>query len=92
MIPVDVIIGLRFIQEHPFVTAVVTAVLLAFAILAASRSRRSHKRENALRVVSLALVIAAAGFLGWSYNTRSPGLFEHAAKVAAEQQARLKAE
>lgn len=96
MIPVDAIIGLRFTQEHPFVTGVVIAVLIALAILAASRSRRSLQRKKALRAVSLALVIGAAGFFSWAYNTRGPGLFEHAAKfadqVAAEQQAQLNAE
>lgn len=92
MIPVDAIIGLRFTQEHPFVTGVVIAVLITLAILAARRSSRSPQRKNALRAVSLALVIGAAGFFSWAYNTRGPGLFEHAAKVAAEQQALQKAE
>lgn len=96
MIPVDAIIGLRFTQEHPFVTGVVIAVLIALAILAAIRSRRSPQRKKALRAVSLALVIGAAGFFSWAFNTRGPGLFEHAAKfadqIAAEQQAQQKAE
>lgn len=96
MIPVDAIIGFRFTQEHPFVTAVVIAVLIALAILAAIRGRRSPQRKKALSAVSLALVIGAAGFFSWAYNTRGPGLFEHAAKiagqVAAEQQALQKAE
>lgn len=96
MIPVDAIIGLRFTQEHPFVTGVVIAVLIALAILAAIRSRRSPQWRKALRAVSLALVIGAAGFFSWAFNTRGPGLFEHAAKfadqVAAEQQAQQKAE
>lgn len=96
MIPVDAIIGLRFIQEHPFVTGVVIAVLVALAILAAIRSRRSPQRKNALRAVSLALVIGASVFFSWAYNTRGPGLFEHAAKfadqAAAVQQAQQKAE
>ncbi|WP_116826526.1 hypothetical protein [Pseudomonas savastanoi] len=91
MIPVDAIIGVRFTQEHPFVTVAVIAVLIALAILTASRSRRSLQRKKALRAVSLALVIGAAGFFSWAYNTRGPGLLEHAAKfadqVAAEQQA-----
>lgn len=96
MIPVDAIIGLRFTQEHPFVTGVVIAVLIALGILAASRSRRSPLWKNALRAVSLSLLIGAAGFFSWAYNTRGPGLFEHAAKfadqVAAEQHAQQKAE
>jgi len=91
LIPIDAIIGLRFTQEHPFVTGVVMAVLIALAILAASRGRSSTQRKAALRSVSLALVIAAAGFFLWAYNTRSPGLFAQTAKfadqVAAEQKA-----
>ncbi|MBM5459081.1 hypothetical protein H8F21_16045 [Pseudomonas sp. P66] len=84
MIPVGVISGLRFTQEHPYVTGVVIAVLLALAILAASRSRRSPQRKNALRAVSLALVIGAAGFFSWAYNTRSPGLAEQVTKLAEQ--------
>lgn len=79
MIPVGIISGLRFTQQHPFVTGVVIAVLLALAFLAASRSRRSPQRKNALRAVSLALVIGAAGFFSWAYNTRSPGLADQMA-------------
>jgi ABC-type nickel/cobalt efflux system permease component RcnA len=96
LIPINAIIGLRFIQQHPFVTSVVIAVLIALAILAAIRSRRSPQRKKALRAVSLALVTGAACFFSWAYNTRGPGLFEHAAKyadqIAAEQQAQQKAE
>lgn len=92
MIPVDVISGLRFTQEHPYVTGVVIAVLLVLAILAAIRSRRSPQRKNALRAVSLALVIGAAGFFSWAYSTRSPGLADQVAKfaeqVSAEQAAK----
>lgn len=87
MIPVGVISGLRFTQEHPYVTGAVMAVLLALAILAASRSRRSRrspKRKNALRVVSLALVVGAAGFYSWAYNTRSPGLADEVREFAEQ--------
>lgn len=92
MIPVGVISGLRFTQEHPYLTGVVIAALLVLAILAASRSRRSPQRKNALRAVSLALVIGAVGFYSWAYNTRGPGLFEQVTKAVAEQQAQQKAE
>ncbi|MFA4834464.1 MAG: hypothetical protein WC749_00130 [Dehalococcoidia bacterium] len=89
MLPIDAIIGLRFTQAHPFVTGVVIAVLIALAMLAAIRSRRCPQQKKALRAVSLALMIGAAGFFSWAYNTRGPGLFEHAAKfadqVSAEQ-------
>lgn len=89
MIPVSVISGLRFTQEHPFVTGVVIAVLLALATLAASRS---PQRKKALRAVSVALVIGAIGFYSWAYNTRTPGLADQVAKLAkhaaAEQAAK----
>lgn len=84
MIPVGVISGLRFTQEHPFVTGIVIAVLLGLAIFAASHSRRSPQRKNALRAGSLALVVGAVGFYSWAYNTRSPGLANQVAKVAEQ--------
>ncbi|WP_434598604.1 hypothetical protein M1D58_27420 (plasmid) [Pseudomonas sp. R4-76] len=79
MIPVEVIDGLingwRFTQQHPVVTGVVIAVLLALAFLAAMRSRRSPQRKF-LRAVSVLLVIGAVGFYSWAYTTRSPRLSE----------------
>lgn len=92
MIPVDVISGLRFTQEHPLVTGVVIAALLALAFITASRSRRSPQRKKTLRTVSITLVIGAVGFFSWAHNTRSPGLADQvatiASQVAAEQAAK----
>lgn len=82
MIPVGVISGLRITQEHPYVTGIVFAALLALAIFAAKRSRRSPQRKNALRAVSLASAIAAVAFFSWAYNTRTPGLAEQVAQFA----------
>ena len=93
MIPVETVMGItqgwRFIQEHPVVTWVVIAVLLGLAVLAIRQSRLKHQGKNIFRAVALSLVIGAAGFYGWAYNTRGPSLaaqlHELAGQVAAER-------
>ena len=82
MIPVGVISGLRFTQEHPYVTGAVIAVLLALALIAANRSRRNPQRKTALRAVSLSAVFASVAFASWAYSTRTPGLAEQVAQFA----------
>lgn len=88
MIPVDTVVGLtsgwRFTQQHPVVTGVVVAVLLALAFLAVIWSKRSPLGRNLMRAVSLSLVIGAAGFSSWAYTTRSPGLAAPVEKLAGQ--------
>lgn len=85
MIPVETVVGItsgwRVIQMQPVLTVSVIVVLLALAFLAGSLSRRKLAQKAILRVVSLSLVLGAAGFFTWAYTTRGPSLTDLAAQV-----------